>query len=631
MAKFVMVEPQADTLDNAVQCYRAGDLPAAERICRQILLQRPNDAALLHLLGRITHKSGNPDIAAALIRKAVSLEPHHARYHRGLGVALLERGKILEATRSFERALELAPDYLNAMVGLGTALREQGEHERARAWFLKALMLAPDSPDLYCQVGRTFEDRFQHSTAQTYYERARALAPGSGRVLNNLAGPLLGHGRIAEAVDLLRRAVELEPEMELVHSNLLFVLHYLPDCARDVLASEARAWAQRHAASLARETRPHANVADPGRRLRIGYVSADFHRHPVGYFLESVLREHDKSQFEVFLYANHRGVDDLTQRLCGAADRAVSLVGIVDRVAEEVIRRDGIDILVDLSGHTGGVRLPLFARKPAPVQATWIGYFDTTGLEAIDYIILDRFVCPPGDESLYTERVVRLPESYLCYAPQTDNPVAPLPALSRGQVTFGCFNKTAKINSSVVAVWSQILRALPMARLCLKDGSFDDPGVREHFTSLFEEHGVTANRLTFLGWSPYADYLTAYGDIDIGLDPFPFNGGTTTVEALWMGVPVITLAGDHFVSRMGVTHLSAVGLPQLIAESPESYVEKAVSLAGDPRGLAEMRAGLRDRMRRSPLCDAPRFTRGLEAAYRQMWQAWCESATTSKT
>jgi predicted O-linked N-acetylglucosamine transferase (SPINDLY family) len=302
-----------------------------------------------------------------------------------------------------------------------------------------------------------------------------------------------------------------------------------------------------------------------------------------------------------------------------------TVVGVTDAVLADVVRRDGIDILVDLSGHTGGHRLAMFARKPAPVQVSWAGYFDTTGLEAIDYILLDRYVCPEGDERLYSERVVRLPDGYLCYAPQSTQAVAPLPAPSRGYVTFGCFNKVSKVTPQVVALWSRILHGMPAARLCLKDTALDDRTVCERYTRLFADQGIGSERLTLLGRTPYQEYLETYGQIDIALDPFPFNGGTTTIESLWMGVPVVTLAGDRFVGRMGVSHLSNVGLSELITDSPDVYVQTALRLASDLRGLESIRAGLRGRISTSPLCDGERFTRALERVYRDIWRVWCSA------
>jgi predicted O-linked N-acetylglucosamine transferase (SPINDLY family) len=326
---------------------------------------------------------------------------------------------------------------------------------------------------------------------------------------------------------------------------------------------------------------------------------------------------------EVFCYSNHRGVDELTLRLRPSVDHWRTVVGVTDAVLADVIRRDGIDILVDLSGHTAGHRLETFARKPAPVQVSWVGYFDTTGLDTIDYILLDRFVCPAEAEGGYSERVLRLPDGYLCYAPQSDQPVAPLPASTCGYVTFGCFNKVAKVTPQVVELWSRILHTVPEARLCLKDTAFDDAAVRERYTRLFASHGIGHDRLTLLGRTPYQEYLETFAQIDIALDPFPFNGGTTTIESLWMGVPVVALAGDRFVGRMGVSHLSNLGLSELIADSPAAYVDTAVQLACDLPRLTALRSGLRERMTASPLTDGQRFTQALEGLYRQMWRTWC--------
>jgi len=370
----------------------------------------------------------------------------------------------------------------------------------------------------------------------------------------------------------------------------------------------------------------HANVPDPARRLRIGYVSGDFQEHPVGRILQAVLPAHDPAQVEVFCYATRRCVGPITERIAKAADAWRSVVHLSDEAAAELIRSDQIDVLVDLSGHTAQNRLLALARKPAPVQALWLGYFDTTGMASIDYLFADRYVCPPGDERFYVEKVLRLPHSWFCYSPPDPSPeITPLPMLERGHVTFGCLNNLAKVTPDVVALWGEILGALPDARMCLKYFGFDDPQVREQYAAMFARHGVAADRLTFLGRSPLGEHLATYDGVDVALDPFPYNGGITTLDALWMGAPVVSLAGSRFVGRMGLSILSNVGCPELVASSPDEYVRKAVELAGDPARLVELRASLRDRLAGSPLCDGPGFARGLEAAYRQMWGTWCET------
>jgi predicted O-linked N-acetylglucosamine transferase (SPINDLY family) len=367
--------------------------------------------------------------------------------------------------------------------------------------------------------------------------------------------------------------------------------------------------------------------------LRLGYVGADLRRNPVGYFLEAVLANHDPSQVEVFLFANQAVNDDLTDRLVQHAQHWRKVIGFGDDALAKIIRDDQIDILIDLSGHTGKHRLLTFARKPAPIQATWMGYFATTGMAAIDYILADRFVIPPQEESQYVERVLRLPESYLCFTPPDVSfdkrplEVGPLPAKSRGYVTFGCFNNLTKITLDVLKVWAQILKAVPDSRLFLKYKPLADAGTRDYFRNRLSDLGIDPHRIRLEASSPRGELLAAYNQVDIGLDPFPFNGGTTTAEALWMGVPVVTLRGDRFVSHVGETFLTTAGQADLVTNTADEYIARTVALASDLPALAVRRARLRAELLGSPLCDGATFTRGLEAALRDAWRRWCGTET----
>jgi predicted O-linked N-acetylglucosamine transferase (SPINDLY family) len=417
----------------------------------------------------------------------------------------------------------------------------------------------------------------------------------------------------------------LDPDNTVAHDNLLMGMHYDPDYSSEHLYRAAQEWGARNDSQDTRLP-PPANVPDPRRRLRIGYVSADFKTHPVGFFIEQVLAHHDKNQFEIFCYSNQATDDDLTMRLRRHSDHWNSILYRSHKEVAQDIRRDGIDILVDLAGHTSGNRLLTFAYKPAPIQATWIGYHATTGLPAMDYIIGDRFLIPPEEERYYVERVVRLPNAYLCFSPpDIEIEPGPLPAAAAGKITFGCFNNTAKLTEAVIACWSRLLHALPQAQLYLKYKAFGDDGVRQRYQGLFAQHGIDTDRIRFAGLSPRQEYLAAYREVDIGLDPFPFNGCTTTMESLWMGVPVVTLRGDRYVGHMGETILKHLGLPECVTDSEDAYIAKAIDLASDLPRLAELRGGLRSRLLNSPLCDGPGFTRDLEAAYRRMWETWCRT------
>jgi predicted O-linked N-acetylglucosamine transferase (SPINDLY family) len=391
-------------------------------------------------------------------------------------------------------------------------------------------------------------------------------------------------------------------------------MHYSPDYDAEALYTEARRWASCHAEVLRRQRRSYANERSPEKRLRIGYVSSDLRQHPVGFFFAPVVTHHDKQAFELICYAAVRRPDALTAQFRACADRWHEVTGLNDAELAEQIRADGIDILVDLSGHTRGHRLLVFARKPAPIQVTAGGHYDTTGMTAIDYLISDRFHTPAGDERYFSEALTRLPHDYICYGPPDYAPaVAPLPLARQGHVTFGCYNNLAKINERVVALWAKILKVLPGSRLRLQTRELGDASTCARYRALFKDEGVAAGRIELQGHAPHEQLLAAYAEIDIALDPFPYSGGLTTCEALWMGVPVVTLSGQGFCGRHSTSHLANVGLSELVTTTPEQYAAIAVALAQDPERAA------------SPLCDATRYTRDLEAAYREMWKRYCEN------
>ncbi len=441
---------------------------------------------------------------------------------------------------------------------------------------------------------------------------------------NNLAAALKDMGLLAEALAVFRRSSELCPQLSSWQSNVVYTLHFLPDCDAATLNAEHGSWNQRHAEPLARFARPHLNVADPDRRLKIGYVSPDLRNHPVGRFLLPLLEAHDEKCVEVFCYASVASFDEVSQQLRSLAHHWIDAKDLSDELLAQRIREDRIDILVDLSAHTKKSRLLVFARKPAPVQVTYLAYCSTTGLCAIDYRLTDPFFDPPGPQTaFYSETSVWLPETYWCYQPPYALPPAsPLPALDRPYVTFGCLNNFCKATPPVLATWRHLLQSIAGSHLLIHAHAGSH---RERVQAFMSEGGVDPSRVEFVGFIPPPEYFRLYDRIDIALDPFPYAGGTTTCDALWMGVPVISLAGTTAVGRAGVSILSNAGLPELIAGTPQDYVRIAVGLASDLPRLAALRAGLRGRLDRSPLTDAPRFAHNMESAFREMWRRWCQS------
>jgi protein O-GlcNAc transferase len=597
--------------DEAISCYRH----AFER--------DPKNAEACLNIGAVLRETGRPGEAEEWYRKALALNPDDAMAHFNLGNALRDQGRHEDAVAGFERALALSPDCTAMYINLGNVLRDRGSLEEAVAVYGKGLALEPESVELLINLGNAFKKMEKLDEAAAVYEQALRLRPEMAEAHYNLGTVFQDQCRMEDAVACYRRALTLKQDHATAHSNLLMNIQYDPAFTPETLLEEARAWERAQLKGI-RVMPPPLNNPDPERRLRIGYVSGDLRRHPVGYFLDAVLASHDASQMEVFCYANQSFSDDLTVRLQQSAGLWRDIFGETDEAAADLIREDGIDILVDLSGHTARNRLLVFGRRPAPVQATWAGYVGATGLSTMDYLISDRHETPEGTDHWYGETVVRLPDCYVCYSPpEYAPPVAPLPAWRNGFVTFCCFNNLAKINPFVVKLWTKLLRELPDARLLLVTKALGDRTVRERYREMFTGCGV-AERVDFSGMVPHPELLARYGKVDIALDPFPYSGGLTTLESLWMGVPVITLGGDRFAARHSLSHLSAVGLPELIASDEDSYHSIATDLARDLPRLEALRSGLRERMAASPLCDGPRFTRNLEDAYRSMWHRWCE-------
>ena len=453
-------------------------------------------------------------------------------------------------------------------------------------------------------------------------ESGAAIPPRYADAYCNLGNVHKDMGRVGEAIECYRQALTIRPDDHGVHSNLLFALNYHPDWTPQAIFEEHRCWGNNYV-PRADEAVVHANTPDPERRLKIGYVSPDLRNHSVAFFLEPVLENHDIQKFEVHTYAEVSLPDATTARLREQVAHWRDTVGIPDEQLARQIRDDGIDILVDLAGHTAGNRLGVFAFQPAPVQATYIGYPNTTGLPAMDYRITNALTTPPELDRYFTESVVRLPFAN-CFAHPADcPPVAAPPMLTSGRVTFGSFNNLAKLVPPVIALWAEVLRAVPGARLLLKSQPFGDAGARALFLDRFAAHGIGPERLVLRGAGPLQEYLRSFNDIDIALDPFPYNGSTTNYHALWMGVPVVTLEGRSAASRMGYGVLATLGLKELAAKTPAEYVAIATGLAADPDRLKTLRASMRERMNASPLKDGRRHTAALEDLYRNMWRNWC--------
>jgi protein O-GlcNAc transferase len=604
-----------------------GKLDEAITAYRRAIAIKPDLAEAYSNLGIALNGQGKLDEAITAYRRAIAIKPDYAEAYSNLGNALKDRGKLDEAITACRRAIAIKPDLAEAYSNLGNALKDQGKLDEAITAYRRAIAIKPDLAEPYSNLGIALNGQGKLDEAITALRGAIAIKPDLAEPYSNLGIALNGQGKLDEAITALRRAIAIKPDLAEAYSTLLMCLNYDDKSTADELFAAHQEWNERFGRPMSQPA-VHANERDVGRRLRIGYVSPDFRHHSVAYFLEPLLERHDRQAVEVFCYADVKRPDMVTARLRGLADHWLATVGLSDDALAERIRADGIDILVDLAGHTRDNRLRLFARKPAPVQATWLGYPNTTGLEAIVYRLVDAVTDPAGEsDAVASETLVRLEGGFLCYVGLKDapEPKAP-PCLKSGTVTFGSFNNPAKVSASTFDAWAKVLTRAPEARLLLKGLPFVDATARALFLSRLGERGVAAKRVELVAWLPSsAAHLALYDRIDIALDPFPYNGTTTTCEALWMGVPVVTLNGDRHAGRVGASLLGQVGLPDFIANSVEEYVEIALALAGNPGRLHDLRRSLRPRLAASSLYDGYAFARKIEVAYRAMWRRWCEA------
>lgn len=662
---------ERDQLEEAESCYG------------KAILLRPDHADALNNLGNILAATGRLEEAHTCYQRAVESRPDFYLSFNNLGNVLTEKGDYEKAAKSYRRAIDIRRDYADAFSNLGNVLLLLHQETEALDFCMKAVELEPDSPECRKNLGNVlaclgrFEEAIVHyraalellpgelptesstdihplqdgarnvtekiplaaeilfglgnsykglhrfKEAAAHFRQATTVMPIFDKAYNNLGNVRKDQGRLDEALACYKRAVEVGRDCAEAHSNLIFAMNYSDAYSvRDILEESLR-WDMSHGKQNEPRRRPHANSKDPLRKIRIGYVSSDFRRHPVGYFLLPVLPSHDREKFIIHCYSCCQQEDEITRRLKTASDCWEVVEGMGDLELAEMIRSAGIDILVDLSGHTAGNRLPMFTLEPAPIQVTWAGYVGTTGLSSMNYLLSDQHETPEGVDHLYVEEIIRLPNDYICYEPPAYAPsVSPLPMLRQDHCTFGCFNNLNKVTPGVVEIWSEILRLLPEARLLLVTGQLNDSETKDRYHRLFSDQGV-ATRVDLQGAVPHRELLRRYNDVDVALDPFPYSGGLTTLESLWMGVPVVTMAGERFAGRHSLTHLTNVGLQDLVAGNSAEYIKIAASLASNPAQLQKMRWELRARMAASPICDGRGFTRNLENTFQNMFAKWC--------
>lgn len=586
-------------------------------------------------LTRAKHKQAWDFFNAQHLEKSRDLYEQICRKDKLDGKAWTMRGIIHgrlnaldDAESCLKQALKLDPGSHEALQNLGLVFHCKSLPDQAIVCYRKALALMPSHVETLFGLGNAYAQDDQLTLAQQCYEQVLQLDPRHAAAMLNLANVLAYQGLAEQALPCYRQALKASGNHASVHSNLLLCLHY--PAAHDPLAvfEEHLAWAGLHEQGV-RRLADRALAPSMGQKLRIGYVTPDLRAHSVAYFFEPLLAHHDRSRFEIVCYVESGRPDATAERLWQLPDAVRITGGQSDESVAAMIRDDQIDILVDLAGHTDHNQLPVFARKPAPLQITYLGYPNTTGLRAMDYRITDAWADPPGmTEHLHTEKLVRLDKGFLCFVPPAESPdISPLPATERGYVTFGSFNVLTKITPEILALWAQILTRVPNSRLLIKNRQLTDQTLQQRLLAQFKAHGIGSERIDMQGRTSKEDHMAAYGKVDIALDTYPYNGTTTTCDTLWMGIPVITRAGTSHVSRVGISLLTRVGLSHLIAAADQQYIDHAARLAADLNQLGELRRGLRDRFVRAGLTDGASFTRDFESVYTSLWNTACCDAS----
>lgn len=656
------MNPVPTSLDDARRLHLAGRLGDARQIYDAILENEPGNDRALHLRGMLALQEGDNENAERLVRQALSRVPvpesARATYLKGLGQILYFKGDLEDAAEAWRACLDIDSGDASAAYNYGTLCLQRRNYDLAETWlrtaidhgeqdnweahanlanalarrrrypeaeacYLTAMALSPDNAPLLTSYADVLTRSGAPQKAEAMLKNALRLQPDFAPAFLNLANTCLAQAQLPGALEALDQALDHDPSLADARHKRLFFSHYIKDISAEELFHLHRDWGAAFAAGIDVMPAVSFDRHSSGRRvLRLGYVSADLGWHSVGLFMASIIAAHDRQHFHITCYSGLESEDTLTKTIRADADGWCETAAFSDARLAKTIRADGIDILVDLSGHTGGHRMGVFARRPAPLQISYLGYPGTVGLAAIDYRIADACTEPAGRaDDCSVEKILRIDDGFHCFAgPGEDLAVAPAPVANQGVITFGSFNNIAKINSDVVALWAGILNTVPEARLLLKDQRFKNSATRRRIESAFAAHGIDADRLKLLGaQAERRDHLAQYAQVDIALDPFPYNGTTTTCEALWMGVPVITLTGTRPDARVGVSLLSQMQLKEMIAAAPDDYIAIAAGLAADVEKLNSLRANLRGRMRNAPLGHARAFTAKLETAYLDAW------------
>jgi len=647
----------------AEEYLRAGAYVNAQKLLCKIISKDRNNVAAWLLYGQVHGFQNAHADAEQAFSQAIRLNHRLLEAHAYLGLACMKQDKNEKAIVAFKAALAIQPQLKMALINLIILLHKLDRQHEALPYQEQWLALDPHCCRAHYSAAVLYQEIQQLQAAREHYEQvlklgssgvsaystqlnlgvvcyglrdfeasiahsqqALSIKPDCAVSYFNIGNAQKEQGKLDEAIDSFDEALKIDPDFVAADSNILFCMNYVRRYDLQRIYERHIEWAERHAGRYIATATSPSNISDPKRTLRIGYVSGDFREHPVGFFLEGVLQHHSATNCEIYCYSNSSQEDAITARLRRYVPNWRQISVLNDDEVVAMVRADGIDILVDLSGHTLGNRLLVFARKPAPVQVTWLGYLNTTGLSNMDYLLADKTLVPEPHRQRFTESIWYLPDAMACFTPPAvDIPVASLPALSNGMITFGCFQNLAKVDDGVLDVWAEIFSALPKARLRMQCKQLGDPLQMELMTQRLQRYGISFSQVSMHGPMSRKGYLAAHAEVDIILDTFPYTGCTTTCEGMWMGVPTLTLAGDSMYSRQGACLLTAAGLKDWVVESRRDYVDRVLTFAGDLSKLTALRTGLREQMLSSPLGNASLFVKNLEAAFRDIWEKWCAS------
>jgi protein O-GlcNAc transferase len=611
-----------------------GNLQDAAACYERAIEADPRNADAYVNLGFTMRELGQDEVARGYLERALKIDPGQADAHYLLGQLAGKRKDGTAAIHHYEAAISAKPDFVIVYPELFRLHYFADRLKDAKRVVEKGIAIDPESPDLNFYLGNIRLIDKEPDQAIACYKKVLSFWPESAVTYSNLGKAYLAQGRVDEGVASYREALSLDDDVISLNarSSLLFIHGYRFEGVLSDYLTEAR----RYGSMLQARIRPFDSWSGgslPNVPLRVGMVSGDFLKHPVGFFLESILDNIDSGKLELVAYPTVAKVDELTTRIKPFFKSWHSMAGLDDAAAANLIHADGIQVLIDLSGHTADNRLPVFAWKPAPVQVSWLGYFASTGVPGMDYLLADRLSVPETEQKYFTESIWYLPDTRLCFTPPCESnqiAVSSLPALRNGYPTFGCFQNASKINDEVLAVWGRIFHLQPEARLRVQNKQLIEESAKKSLVERLLQAGIPLANVTIKGPANREEYLAAYAEVDVILDTFPYPGGTTTCEALWMGVPTLTLAGTTMLARQGASMVTCAGLNDWIACNEDEYVAKAVAFSGRTGKLAELRAGLRDRVAKSPLFDAPRFARNLEDALLGMWRKYCDNSNNGR-